>query len=518
MTGKEWAERAVKCDENGKVLFYDAMGTLVDHPTLTNIRAALATHHDAAVADGTLEMKVSELETDLKTERERLLDEKMNYHRLAQNAAQMGRDAQNGISQLRIELAEAQQWIDSEPGWKDKYMENLKAVKTERDGLAAKLEAAESGKQELIRHNGVIMEQLKAEQKNRDETVAKLAESEKARGIMQTARDNLEQWQKRAEEYALNNGNLRRSCQAKERELVHLRQASGNLTAENTKLRASKAELTKLLNEAGGLLCEHHAYGIMDGIRLGGECPACSKKGTEKYPNNIFGRIDAATKGAATPGVRMWQAAHVNAWDGSMMWFLRDNGEWMDSSHTLASIIDQDNRELSPAEVAAVLAAHPLPDHVPDEVRAYSPGDDAKAAAEPPKVRRWKRVDGEFTGGVVYVQCTDGKTCYSVWENGRKVPDSTFDISHTEAYVRDGLWRELTDAENAAIDAPKAAPPADEIPFGKPARTTAEIERDADTLSQHIYVAMRPPTMAERLRLRDFEDEYRAAQAREAKS
>ncbi len=27
MTGKEWAERAVKCDENGKVLFYDAMGT-----------------------------------------------------------------------------------------------------------------------------------------------------------------------------------------------------------------------------------------------------------------------------------------------------------------------------------------------------------------------------------------------------------------------------------------------------------------------------------------------------------
>ena len=517
MTGKEWAERAVtepkeKWPEGtlhieGK---HDGLFVVVPHMAgqergvLVDVLGGLIA---AAVADATKDQaaKLEELQASANTwkgmhatasrEREELRE------KLA--AAEKERDRLQDLPQCRRQFPDGNVPGNTEEalvGW----------MKIADDAI--------HGKQELIRHNGVIMEQLKAEQKNRDETVAKLAESEKARGIMQTARDNLEQWQKRAEEYALNNGNLRRSCEAKERELVHLRQASGNLTAENTKLRASKAELTKLLNEAGGLLCEHHAYGIMDGIRLGGECPACSKKGTEKYPNNIFGRIDAATKGAATPGVRMWQAAHVNAWDGSMMWFLRDNGEWMDSSHTLASIIDQDNRELSPAEVAAILAEHPLPDHVPDEVRAYSPGDDAKAAAEPPKVRRWKRVDGEFTGGVVYVQCTDGKTCYSVWENGRKVPDSTFDISHTEAYVRDGLWRELTDAENAAIDAPKAAPPADEIPFGKPARTTAEIERDADTLSQHIYVAMRPPTMAERLRLRDFEDEYRAAQAREAKS
>lgn len=41
------------------------------------------------------------------------------------------------IYQLEIQLAEAQQWIDSEPDWKDKYMERYKALQAENKKFQA---------------------------------------------------------------------------------------------------------------------------------------------------------------------------------------------------------------------------------------------------------------------------------------------------------------------------------------------------------------------------------------------
>lgn len=46
--------------------------------------------------------------------------------------------ANQKIETLTTELSEAQQWIDSEPDWKDKYMANYQLLTTERDQLAAR--------------------------------------------------------------------------------------------------------------------------------------------------------------------------------------------------------------------------------------------------------------------------------------------------------------------------------------------------------------------------------------------
>lgn len=43
------------------------------------------------------------------------------------------------IEQIRIEKDEAQQWIDSEPDWKDKYNAQMAAVVAERDSLRAEV-------------------------------------------------------------------------------------------------------------------------------------------------------------------------------------------------------------------------------------------------------------------------------------------------------------------------------------------------------------------------------------------
>lgn len=43
------------------------------------------------------------------------------------------------VDRLKVELGEAQQWIDSEPDWKDKYMVNYNALLKERDLLKAEI-------------------------------------------------------------------------------------------------------------------------------------------------------------------------------------------------------------------------------------------------------------------------------------------------------------------------------------------------------------------------------------------
>jgi hypothetical protein len=45
------------------------------------------------------------------------------------------------VKELETELAEAQQWIDSEPDWKDKYNANFLALQKDRDWFKVEYEA-----------------------------------------------------------------------------------------------------------------------------------------------------------------------------------------------------------------------------------------------------------------------------------------------------------------------------------------------------------------------------------------
>ncbi len=49
--------------------------------------------------------------------------------------------------------------------------------------------------------------------------------------------------------------------------------------------------LRSLLKEASALLVDHHDAAI---CTFSGDCPVCSRKGREQYPDNIFGRIELA--------------------------------------------------------------------------------------------------------------------------------------------------------------------------------------------------------------------------------
>ena len=53
-----------------------------------------------------------------------------------------------------------------------------------------------------------------------------------------------------------------------------------------------------LLRECSSVLCNHHDSRYM---KYHGECPVCSKRGTESYPHNIFGRIEAALRNTKKP-------------------------------------------------------------------------------------------------------------------------------------------------------------------------------------------------------------------------
>lgn len=52
-----------------------------------------------------------------------------------------------------------------------------------------------------------------------------------------------------------------------------------------------ETRLADLLRECDSLLAQHHNGELCN---FDGECPVCSKNGSELYPDNIFGRIKAA--------------------------------------------------------------------------------------------------------------------------------------------------------------------------------------------------------------------------------
>lgn len=62
---------------------------------------------------------------------------------------------------LLVELQEAQQWIDSEPDWKDKYMANYKILSDERDQLQARVKELEKERTDAAGEFGVPIEELK---------------------------------------------------------------------------------------------------------------------------------------------------------------------------------------------------------------------------------------------------------------------------------------------------------------------------------------------------------------------
>jgi len=69
-----------------------------------------------------------------------------------------------------------------------------------------------------------------------------------------------------------------------------LRRTTGSLKPHGS---SKVMRLARLLQEAGDLLGAHHEISLCTWF---GECPVCSKKHTESYPHNIFGRIERELK------------------------------------------------------------------------------------------------------------------------------------------------------------------------------------------------------------------------------
>lgn len=57
--------------------------------------------------------------------------------------------------------------------------------------------------------------------------------------------------------------------------------------------RERERQLQSLLKEADSLLWQHHEMRYA-AANFKGDCPVCSYNGAQKYPDNIFGRIEAA--------------------------------------------------------------------------------------------------------------------------------------------------------------------------------------------------------------------------------
>lgn len=60
------------------------------------------------------------------------------------------------LEQAKLELGEAQQWIDSEPDWKDKFMANYAKVKKENESLTTRNAELEKVAEEMAKTMTVI--------------------------------------------------------------------------------------------------------------------------------------------------------------------------------------------------------------------------------------------------------------------------------------------------------------------------------------------------------------------------
>ena len=73
------------------------------------------------------------------------MSDRLTLHKMVEFSGKMERELNAVKKELEtktVELAEAQQWIDSEPDWKDKYNANYKKLETELEQTKAKLDSA----------------------------------------------------------------------------------------------------------------------------------------------------------------------------------------------------------------------------------------------------------------------------------------------------------------------------------------------------------------------------------------
>jgi hypothetical protein len=64
------------------------------------------------------------------------------------------------IQRLELELGEAQQWLDSEPDWKDKFMANYGKLYKENTSLKQQLSALEQDKSKLEKENFFLISEI----------------------------------------------------------------------------------------------------------------------------------------------------------------------------------------------------------------------------------------------------------------------------------------------------------------------------------------------------------------------
>lgn len=75
--------------------------------------------------------------------------------------------------------------------------------------------------------------------------------------------------------------------------IAHSRTDVVDLCAALRISRERERQLQSLLKEADSLLWQHHEMRYA-AANFKGDCPVCSYNGAQKYPDNIFGRIEAA--------------------------------------------------------------------------------------------------------------------------------------------------------------------------------------------------------------------------------